>query len=308
MTLESQTNRTVGVIGASSMIGSRYCELAQNDFDLVKADLSGETPVDITNLESVDEFFKNNEFTNVILFSAFTDVDAAQKQKGDKSGTCWQVNVVGVQNVVNTCLKYKRGLIFISTSFVFDGTQGPYNEDSPVGPDLEKVSWYGITKIEAENIIKGELTNYITIRITYPYRARFAQKDDFAKQILKKYRQGSLYPMFSDQTFTPTFVDDLAPAIKLLLTGNQTPQVIHLASPQIATPYEFAKYLIEVFGEDPSGLKEGSIVEFLKKPGATPRAVKGALSVKKIERLGFHPTNWRQGIDAIYDQSSGKLI
>ena len=290
------------------MIGSRYCELSQNDFDLVKADLSGETPVDITNPQSVDEFFRNSKFTNMILFSAFTDVDAAEKQREDKNSSCWQVNVVGVQNVVNACLKHKRGLIFISTSFVFDGTQGPYSEDSPVGPDLEKVSWYGVTKIEAENIIKSALDNHQIIRIAYPYRAKFRKKDDFAKQILRKYRQGSLYPMFSDQTFTPTFVDDLAPAIKLLITGNQTPQVIHLASPQTTTPNEFATYLIEVFGGKPSDVQKGSIVEFLQKSGATPRPVNGGLLVERIQGLGFHPTNWRQGIDAIYDQSSGKLI
>src|SRR3989344_3952104 len=88
----------IAVIGASSMIGSRYCELAQNDFEIIKADLSTNIKVDITNAKSVDNFFKNNEFTNVILFSAFTGVDVAEKQRSDKNGPCWQVNVQGVQN------------------------------------------------------------------------------------------------------------------------------------------------------------------------------------------------------------------
>lgn len=297
----------IGVIGTSSMIGSRFCELTQTDFEIIKADLSTNIKVDVTNAKSVDNFVKNNKFSNVILFSAFTDVDAAEKQRGDKNGLCWQVNVHGVQNVANACSKYKRGLIFLSTSFVFDGTNGLYDEDAPTGPNLKKVSWYGITKIEAENFVKSTLTNYIIIRIAYPYRAKFGPKDDFAKLILRKYRQGSLYPMFSDQTITPTFIDDLAPAIKLLISKGQS-KVFNLSSPEPTTPYEFAKYLIEVFGGDASKLKEGSIVEFLKKPMATPRAVKGALSTKKIEKLGFYPTNWREGIKTIYTQSNGKLI
>ena len=305
--MESKISKTVGVIGSSSMVGSRYCEQASNDFDLVKADLSGQILVDITDAESTDEFFKKHQFANAILFSAFTDVDAAEKQRGDKSNTCWRVNVNGVENVVAACLKYQRGLIFISTSFVFDGTAGPYAEDSPFGPDLEKVSWYGITKIEAENIIKSQLSQYLIIRIAYPYRAGFEGKDDFAKRILRNYHQGSLPPMFFNQALTPTFVDDLAPAIKLLITENQS-QIFHLASPQITTPYEFALYLNEVFGGDPAAVQKGSIVDFLKRSGATPRTVNGALSVKRISRLGFHPTGWRQGIKIIHGQSGGRLI
>lgn len=304
--MESEISKTIGVIGSSSMIGSRYCELAQNDFNLVKAHLSGKISVDITDAKSTDEFFKKHQFANVILFSAFTDVDAAEKQRGDKSGTCWRLNVGGVQNVVANCLKYQRGLIFISTSFVFDGTTGPYAEDAPFGPDLERIPWYGITKIEAEKIVKS-LSRYVIIRITYPYRARFEGKDDFAKRILRNYQQGLLPPMFSDQILTPTFVDDLAPAIKLLVTENQT-QTFHLASGQVTTPYEFASYLIEVFGGNARAVQKGSIADFLKRPDATPRPVNGVLLVERINMLGFQPTGWRQGIEIIHRQSGGRLI
>ena len=91
-------NSKIGVIGADSMVGSRFCQLSQ--LSLVKAVLNSKISVDIVKSKSVAKFFEENEFESVILFSAFTDVDAAEKQRDGKNGSCWQINVVGVRNVV----------------------------------------------------------------------------------------------------------------------------------------------------------------------------------------------------------------
>ncbi len=297
----------VAVIGSSSMAGSRFCELAKSDLDLTLADLRGGPSVDITDKNSLDAFFANYNFDWAILFSAFTDVDLAEKERGDKSGLCWQINVDGTRNVFDLCQKKHRNLIFISTDFVFDGTAGPYSETDPPGPDLNKVSWYGITKLEAEKILNDKTVRCFIIRISYPYRAKFRGKDDIARRILRLYDDGNLYPMFSDQQLTPTFIDDLAPAVNLLIRKKQT-GIFHLASPKITTQLEFAKELISIFGKDPTVIREGSLKEFLKRPSATPRPIKGGLKVDKITNLGFEPTNWKNGIREIFAQSNGKLL
>ena len=167
----------MAVLGANSMVGSRFCEMASSDFQLIKADLTSFILVDITDKNSVENFFKNNDFEWVILFSAFTDVDAAEQQRTNKDGSCWKINVEGAGNVVEACRKYKRKLIFILTDFVFDGVRGNYTENDPPGPNFDKVSWYGITKAEAEKIISDGSKNYIILRIAYPYRGKFAGKD-----------------------------------------------------------------------------------------------------------------------------------
>jgi len=288
------------------MVGSRFCELAKQDFDLFRADISGEHIIDITQKDSVNKFFHDNNFEWIILFSAFTDVDAAEKQKNDQSGLCWQINVKGVKNIVDACRSNNRKLIFISTDFVFDGESGPYREDDPIGPNLSKVSWYGITKIEGEKIVQG-LSEFIILRISYPYRANFPQKEDFAKSILRKYKEGSLYPMFTDQIITPTFIDDLAPAVSMLIRKDLK-GVFHLCSPGPTNPYDFAKYLILTFtGKNPD-IDKAKLAELLKEENVTPRPIKGGMIVEKIAKIGFTPTDWKQGIKTIYEQSSGKLI
>lgn len=296
----------MAVIGASSMVGSRFCEMKTSDFELVKSDLTSAHIVDITDKKSVSEFFKNNDFTWAILFSAFTDVDQAEKQRNDKNGSCWQINVQGTKNVCQACQKYGRKLIFISTDFVFDGSKGNWRETDPTGLNLDKVSWYGITKIEGENIVRN-LKTHIILRIAYPYRGRFDGKDDLAKRVLRLYHLKKLYPMFVDQKITPTFIDDIAPAISHLLKigfGG----TIHLASPITTTQYDFAKELITTFGANPNTIQRGSIVEFLNRVGVTPRSANSNLNVEKIISLGFNPTDWKQGIKTIYTQSNGHLI
>ncbi len=288
------------------MVGSRFCELSKDDFNLIKTDLHGDIPVDITNKDSVNELFKNFKFDACILFSAFTDVDAAQKEAGDKTGICWKINADGVKNVASAARANNVKLIFISTDFVFDGSAGPYSETDPPGPDLNKVSWYGITKMEGEKIV-GSLDNSIILRIAYPYRGKFEAKDDIAKRVLRMYGQDKLYPMFADQTFTPTLIDDLAGAVSVLIEKNAS-GIFHLASPKPANHYDFARRLLTVFAKDPNIVQKGSLAEFLKKPGVTPRPINCALKTDKIQSLGFVPTSWEKGIETIHRQSAGQLI
>lgn len=307
MTSVSRGMTTCAVIGASSMVASRFCDLAKNHFNLVKADLSGKIAVDITKEKSVKDFFKNHQFDWVLLFSAFTDVDEAEKQRNDKSGLCWKINVEGVKNVAGECIKHKKKLLFISTDFVFDGARGPYDENSPQGGDLDKVSWYGITKLEAEKLIAKNLNEYIILRISYPFRGPFREKDDQVKRILRLYNAGNLYPMFYNQTITPTFIDDLAPAISILINNNQN-GIFHLASPRTTNHFEFAKKVLEIFGRDPAKVEKGSIVDFLKNPSSTPRPINAGLKVQKLRKLGFLPTDWEKAIETVFLQSGGRLI
>lgn len=296
----------LAIVGSSSMIGSRFCEQA-NWANLIRADLKSNIPLDITDKSNVNDFFQNHNFDWLVLFSAFTDVDAAEKQRNQKDKSCWQINVEGVKNVVKNCLKYKRKLIFISTDFVFDGTSNSYCEDDHQGTDISKVCWYGITKIEAEKFIQKNLPNSLIVRIAYPYRGPFEAKDDIAKRILRLYKSHSLYPMFADQAITPTFIDDLAPAILLLINKNQA-GTFHVVSPIPTTQYEFAKKLISKFNQNPKDVKKGNISQYLKQGNVTPRPIKGILKAQKITELGFAPTDWESGINKIYEQSHGQLI
>lgn len=283
--------KSLAVIGSTSMVGLQFCE--QFEGQIVK----GNYPqVDITKSDLVEKFFAANQFDTIILFSAATNVNAVEAQRDHKDQPCWQINVAGAENVAGACAKYNRKIIFISTDFIFDGASGPYKEADPTGPDLSKVSWYGITKIEGEKII-ATLPNHIILRIAYPYSGKDMGKDDLVLRIIKLYRQGELYPMYTDQIITPTYIPDIASAMGKLL-AQDFKGIVHLASPSATSQFEFAKELIDKAKiQGPKPLEQKSIDEDLAKPSATPRPKKGGLAVDKIRSLGFTPTDWKAGID-----------
>ena len=49
-------------------------------------------------------------------------------------------NIIGTSNVVLACMKYNIKLIYISTNYVYPGTDGDYIEDSPLLP-FNKYAW-----------------------------------------------------------------------------------------------------------------------------------------------------------------------
>lgn len=295
-------NKRFGIIGSGSMVATQTCEQLEQSRDatLTKADLHGETAIDITNVESTANFFEQygDNFEWVILFSAYTDVGEAEKQRQDgEKSPCWKINVEGVKNVTDACKKHGKKLIFISTDFVFDGEKGPYSEEDHVAEDPSKVTFYGLTKIEGERYIQDNLEDgqYLILRIAYPYSGVNTGKDDLILKDVHWYEQGQPYGLFEDQSFTPTYILDIAKAIIRILENNQA-GIFHVASPSTATQYEFALELLrKVKGENIS-LKTASLEEAIKN-GAYFRPLKGGLKVDKITSLGFASTDWRKGIE-----------
>lgn len=290
----------IGVIGSNSMVGIQACQQWQElGIKLKKSDLQGPTRVDITDKKSIEDFLKSPRFNWIVLFSAMTDVNAAQKERGNQKGACWQINVEGTKNVALTCRQLDKKLVFISTDFVFDGTGGPYREENSVGPDLDKVSWYGITKIEGEKIVASTCTNFIILRIAYPYSGRSESevgKEDLVRRVWNLFVKGELYAMYTDQIITPTYIPDIAPAI-IHLIGNDQSGIYHLASPIPTSQHEFAKGAIEAIGKDSSKVRTNTLAKELKNQKVGPRPLKGGLKVDKIMACGYNPTDWRSGIE-----------
>lgn len=294
----------VAIIGSGSMIASQVSEdLEKEQVELIKGDLNQDIKIDITNQSSVDSFFKNNHFQTVILFAAFTDVNGAEEQRNDKDGICWKINVEGTSNIVNACKKYNKKLIFFSTDFIFDGKNGPYDEKETPEDNFDDISWYGITKIEGEKIIKDLLEDFIILRITYPYSPRSEGKGNMLTRLINLYKSGEMYPLYFDQHTTPTYIPDIPKAIKILLDKNQK-GVFHVASPSLVSQFDFAKYATELSGiSGPKQLTQKSIFSDFKNKEFAKRPVLGGLKVSKIRKLGFYPTDWKQGLEKIFKES-----
>ncbi len=290
--------------GADGLVGSRFTDLYHKDTQVITPKV---TELDITDKKALREYFAKNssDFDCVINFAAITDVDGAEKERGNEEGLTWKVNVGGVENIASECRKHSKYLIQISTDFVFPGseaTPGPYTEDDTLPTSPERIGWYGWTKRVAEERAEKIWEKTAILRITYPYRAQYAPKIDFARNILELFDEGRLYPMFSDQQMTPSFIDEIAKVLYLLIEEKKT-GVFHSASADVTSPYEFASYLLEKARGVKGVVKKGSMQEFLKAPGRTPRSRLAGLKVEKTEaRLDIKFMTWRVAVEEFVSQ------
>jgi dTDP-4-dehydrorhamnose reductase len=295
------------VFGTPGLVGSRFVDLIASERQSITPEVH---EVDITDKSSLAAFFQENEksFDAVVNFAAYTDVNGAEKEKGNKQGQVWQVNVDGAGNVAEMAKKYNKFLLHISTDFVFPGSEenpGPYAEDAKLPSAADGIGWYGWTKLMGEKKVKEIGGKYAIVRIAYPFRSHCTQKSDFARKILALYDEGKLYPMFTDQIMTPTFIDEAGSAIEEICELEKE-GIYHLVSSNTTTPYEFASYLLEKARGVKDVVKKGSLKEHLKASGRTPISRLGGLDTKKTQKeLGMKFKTWQQAVDEFVEQLKG---
>lgn len=246
----------VAITGSTGLVGSRIVELLKDDFGFVPLIYPR---LDITNKESVSDTLRDLDFDIFLHLAAYTNVDGAETEKSKAK----KLNVDGTRNVFNAVKQKGKNFIYISTDFVFDGESPPYYEDSRPNP----VGYYGKTKHEGELVVKNE---GMIIRIAYPYRAAFEQKKDFARTIKSLLEQRKELNMISDSSMTPTFIDDVANALKHLM-NNFSPEIYHIVGSQTLSPYEAGKLIAKVFDLNESLIKPTTYEEYFKGKAKRPR-------------------------------------
>lgn len=298
--------------GLSGLVGSRIVELLSDKYEFISFSL--DSGVDITDFNLLKKkFLENKDAEAVIHLAAFTDVSAAWKQKGDKNGVCYKVNVLGTQNIAQFCAQNRKYLIHISTDFVFDGKNPPpggYTEGDEPSP--LKDEWYGQTKYLAEQEIEKSDCNYVILRIAYPFKAKLSPKNlepqvklDLIRRIKKRLEGGETLDMFTDQTITPTFIDDISSAILKCIKARPK-GIYHCTGSSRLSPYKIATKIAQKFNLDKSLIKKASLKEFKgKNPKSRPRQQSLAMSNKKIKKdLGIKMLAFDEALEKIKRQLS----
>ena len=286
--------------GLSGLVGSRIVELLKDKYEFV--DFSLDTGVNILDTANLNTAFElNKDAIAVLHLAAFTDTNVAWEQRDDKSGLCYQLNVVGTQNILNLAKKYNQYFIYISTDFVFDGTKNtPYFETDTPTP----IEWYGETKYLGEKIIQDSgYSNYNISRITYPYRAAFEPKVDIIRKVISKLKNKEEVKMFSDQICTYTFIDDIAAALGYFIK-NKTTGIYHLVGSSSHSPYDMCLKVAEVFGLDKSLISASSLEDFIKSQpvGSRPWQKILVTSNEKVKSLGLNFKTLSEGLEEIKNQ------
>lgn len=89
----------------------------------------------------------------------------------------------------------------VSTDYVFEGVrERPYLETSD--DDDERTDWYGVTKRNAEDLIKQSDSGWAIVRTSFPCQRHSERKLDLVRRIAEQLRTGTITPMFHNQVVT----------------------------------------------------------------------------------------------------------
>lgn len=300
--------RKIYVTGSKGMAGSRFLELLPKGYTAVSPEIDR---LDITDKVSVDAFFEKERPDAVVHFAAYTNVGEGENQRDDKNGEAWKINVEGSKNLAEAAKKSGAHFIHISTDYVFSGMAddpGPYEEDHAPEADSKRLTWYGFTKAEAEREVSKILGHDFTlVRLIYPVRAKFEAKLDYLRKPLFLFDQGKLYPMFTDQQVSITFIDEACSAINKIIEGKHY-GIFHACTADTASPFDLVSYTIEKARGVKDPVKPSSLDEFLKTVDSPVRYPKfGGLKVEKTEEvLGVKFSPWRKVVEILVSQGLGK--
>ncbi len=278
-------------IGISGLVGSRIVALLQDKYNF--DNLSLDTGVNITDPQTLDVIRKDTDHSVVLHLAAIADVDACEKDRHlGKESLAYKVNVQGTENVVAACKAANKKIIYISTDFVFDGTK-PEGEVYSEEDALHPINWYAQTKYQGEEIVKNSGLPYLIVRLAYPYRNIFVLKKDFVRAIADRLKENQPVIAVTDHIMTPTFMDDIALGLDVLLHDNAT-GIFHMVGSQHITPYDAAFLIAEKFGLDKSLISQTTRAEFFK--DRAPRPFNLALNNAKIKKLGAQMRTFEEGL------------
>lgn len=204
--------------------------------------------------------------------------------------TCWKTNVGATRTLIRAAQKTKSYFIYLSTDFVFDGNDGPYDEHATPNP----INDYGESKLLAEEMIEMSDLHWAIVRTVFVYGAKVpGGRMNFINWVKEKLTAGEKIKVVEDQLRTPTFVEDLAKGIILVLMKHAK-GIFHISGKEMCSPYQLSLMVAEMLNLN-SSLIEKVTEETFKEPAVRPKKT-GFIITKAVKELGFVPHKLEEGL------------
>jgi len=249
--------------------------------------------IDIADFEATKNKILEIAPDAVINATAFTDVDKAEEDQE----TANLINHLAVANIAVACNELDCWLIHISTDYVFDGSSKiPYEEYDQTNPQ----SVYGKTKLKGEQAIQSSGCKHIIIRTAWVFSE---YGNNFLKTMLRLGAERSDLRIVGDQVGCPTYAQDIAKAIMIILddvTSKEVSSYLYHFSGNFC--WSWADFSQAIFDEalalEVIATKPNVVAITTKEfPTLAKRPAQSALSSNKIRSsFGINPSDCMLGI------------
>ena len=233
-------NKRTVILGTGGQLGTALCNLfQQKNVDYIGYDLP---EIDLNDPETY--LNKIIEFDPEVLVNcvAYTNVARAEIDRSKAMST----NAMALIDLIDLCNSHKIILYHISTDYVFSGKSArPYIEDDPPDP----INFYGLTKYMGEKLIRFYSDNFAIIRTAALYGKSISGTQNIVGKLIRAARENDTIKLVTDETTSPTFANDLAKQIYLII-NKELDGLIHATSEENCNWVEFGKYLFELLKID----------------------------------------------------------
>jgi dTDP-4-dehydrorhamnose reductase len=249
--------------------------------------------VDITDAVKLEDVVKSTSPQLVIHCAAMTQVDQCEEDKQ----TCYNVNVSATRFLMDVCVDKKCWLILLSTDFVFDGINGPYDEQAQPAP----VNYYGSTKVAAEKSIMEYKGDWTIVRTVLIYGQTVeGTRSNIITWVKTNLEKGERIKVVADQWRTPTYIGDLVKGI-LLIIDKKAKGLFHISGKDWLTPYDMAIATAKFFSLPENLIEKVDSSTFVQ---AGKRPLKTGFIITKAEReLGYKPLSFEESLAVMYGKS-----
>lgn len=298
--------KKVLVTGSNGLLGQKLTDLYLKQTDRVQliatARGANRHPVkegyiyaemDITDAESVNEIITRYQPDTIINTAAMTNVDACET---DKEG-CIKLNVDAVEYLVQAANKVNAHFIQLSTDFIFDGEDGPYDEEAEANP----LSFYGESKLKGEEIVISKAKNWSIARTVLVYGiVADMSRSNIVLWVRDSLSQGKDINVVDDQFRTPTLAEDLAQGCWLIEEKEAT-GIYNISGKDFYSIYDMVSVVADHYKLDKKyihRIKSDTLNQAAKRPPKT-----GFILDKAYRELGYKPHSFMEGIDIVEKQA-----
>ena len=242
--------------------------------------------LDITDGIAVNDFVLSQKPDVIIHAAAMTQPDRCEENPVE----CWNVNVTATRFLIDAAKAVIARFIYISTDFVFDGLHGPYKETDEPGP----VNYYGSSKLAAEKSVETSNLQWAIVRTVLVYGNILAgNRSNIISWVKENLENGRPIKVVSDQWRTPTYVEDLAKGILLMLEKNAT-GIYHICGEEGMSPFDIAVATADYLHLDKSLMTKVNADTFTQ-PARRPLKT-GFLIDKAKTELSYQPISFTDAL------------
>lgn len=239
----------VMITGATGLLGRAVVkQLKQTDEHLLIATgfsraETGIYKLDLTNEEAISEFIGVHQPDVIIHCAAERRPDISEQSPE----AALALNLGATGALTKAAKQQGAWLIYISTDYVFDGTEPSYSEADKPNP----VNFYGESKLQGEQALLATASDFAVLRLPILYGEVEKIEESAVLVLLNQLLDSTPQNVDNWAVRSPTSTQDIALAIEqmigLHLKGEDLNGIYHFSAKQTMSKYQMLLVLAELF-------------------------------------------------------------